>query len=370
MATSPIPDNPLIADDYAHDMSLTGNLLRDLRKADDGTEIRGRTDWERQRERIAKRFLAVVGNPPARPEPLDVRWGETTEMPRYVRREVSLVSEPGDRITALALIPQGLKGRVPGILCPHPTHMDGKEATAIFGHEPRDGYHYGWELAERGFITIVWDHFTVPPRVPPGKEYDSRDFERKHPDWSPLGKAMWDARRCLDLLQTMPEVDAGRIGCIGLSLGGNTTLWTSAFDERVKAAVIACGASTFRGDRNRRYCWVREEANFHYMPRLGAWLDRGELPFDFHEIAARVAPRPLMIQSGYHDEWCPGSAIMGEFAARVHDIYDLYGKPEHFSHVHHGEHHSFGPMWRRLAYEWLERWLREERWDNGYMAHG
>jgi hypothetical protein len=48
MATDPIPSNPPIADDYAHDMSLTGQLLRDLRRADDGSEIRTREDWERR----------------------------------------------------------------------------------------------------------------------------------------------------------------------------------------------------------------------------------------------------------------------------------------------------------------------------------
>lgn len=358
MAASPIPDNPMVPDDHAHDMSLTGRILRDLRTADDGSAIRDQGDWQKHRASIAKRFLDVVGCFPPRSQPLDVRWGATTGLPLYTRREVSFVGEgPHDRITALVLVPKGLKGRTPAVLCPHPTHMDGKEATAVAGAENRDGYHYGWELAERGFITIVWDHFTVPPRVAEGKQYDSREFERTHPNWSPLGKAAWDAMRCIDFLETLPEVDASRIGCTGLSLGGNTTLFATAFDPRIRAGVVACGMSTLRGDRNRRYCWVREKENYHYMPKLGSWLDRGELPFDFHEIAALAAPRPLMMISGYHDEWCPGSAVMGEFAVRMHDIYDLHGKPEAFSHVHHGEHHSFGPMWRRMAYDWLERWL-------------
>jgi hypothetical protein len=357
MASTPIPEKPPIPDDYAHDMSLTGKLLRELRRADDGSEIKTAEDWERQRLSIQQRVKEVIGPFPPHNQPLDVKWGESVEMPLYTRREVSFAGEPGERITALVLIPKNLKGRVPGILCPHPTNLDGKEATGIPGREPRDGYQYGWELAERGFVTIVSDHFTVPPRVPDGREYDSREFERTHPEWSPIGKAAWDQMRCLDLLETLPEVDASRIGSIGFSLGGNTTLLTAAFDPRVKAAVVVCGVATFRGDRNRRYCWVREGANFHYMPKLGRWLDRDELPFDFHEIAALIAPRALMIHSGYHDEWCPGSAIMGEFTARLHDIYDLQGKPEAFAHLHHGEHHNFGPMWRHLAYEWLERWL-------------
>ncbi len=52
------------------------------------------------------------------------------------------------------------------------------------------------------------------------------------------------------------------------------------------------------------------------MPRLGPYFKRKKPPpFDQHEVAALIAPRPLLVFSGYHDEWCPGSAIMGEFTA-------------------------------------------------------
>ena len=347
----------MIPDDCEHDMSLTGRLLRDLRRRDDGKEIRDAADWERHRAEILQRVVGVLGVFPPRDEPLDIQWGQSVEMPSHTRREVSFAGEEGERITALVLIPRNLSGPVPGILCPHPTSVDGKQTTAIPGREPKDGYQYGWELADRGFVTIASDHFTVPPRVPVGREFDSRPFETAHPNWSAFGKAAWDQMRCLDLLQTLPEVDGSRLGSIGFSLGGHTTLLTAAFDPRVKAAVMACGTSTLRGDRNRRYVWVREAENYHYMPKLGPWLDRDELPFDFHELAACVAPRALMVQSGYHDVWCPGSAVMGEFAARVHDIYGLCARSEAFAHLHHGEHHNFGPLWRGLAYEWLRRWL-------------
>lgn len=343
-------------------MSLTGRVLPDLRRADDGSEIRRRSEWEKQREQIAKRFFSVVGKFPPRTEPLHAKWGRSGETSRYTRREVTFAGEPGERISAFVLLPKKLKDKTAAVLCPHPTHVKGKRAGAIPSEAGKDGYQYGFELAEQGFITIVPDHFTIPPRAAEGSQYDSREFERKYPEWSPAGKHAWDVMRCLDFLETLPEVDASRIGCIGLSLGGNTTLWTSAFEPRIRAAVVACGCATLGGDRNRRYNWVREEGNYHYMPRLAQWFDRNEFPFEFHEIAALVAPRALMIQSGYHDEWCPGSAIMGEFTARVHDIYDLHGKPEAFAHIHHGEHHSFGPMWLDTAYLWLERWLYPERY--------
>lgn len=303
----------MIPDDHDHDLSLTGRLLRDL----------PREDWQEHRADTARRFLAVAGEFPPAP-PLDIQWNGDT------------VTFHG--ITATVLRPAGEK--LPAVVCPHPTHATGRHATARSGI---DGYAYGYELAQRGFITICPDHFAVP-------DYDSRAFEKQHPNWSPAGKSAWDVMRCIDVLETLPEVDKGRIGCMGFSLGGNQTLWAAAFDQRIKAAVIASGVSTLRGDRNWRELWVREAGNFHYFPKLTA----GQ-PFDFHEIAALIAPRPLLMISGYHDQWCSGSAIMGEFATRVHDIYDLYGKAAAFAHVHHGEGHAFSATWRNLAYEWLEK---------------
>ncbi|MBI4024638.1 MAG: acetylxylan esterase, partial [Verrucomicrobia bacterium] len=351
MPTDPIPSNPPIADNFEHDLSLTGKLLADLRPP--GFRKGKRLDWklwQPHRASIANRALAVFGKFPGHSSHIEVRWGHSKKLPLYTRHEVSFSGEKSEWISAFLLIPKKLKKPAPAVLCPHPTHIQGKSAGAIPG-VAKDGFQYAWELAERGCITLVWDHFTLPPRAPKGSEYDSREFERKHPTWSPLGKAIWDAMRSLDFLETLSEVDVHRIGSIGLSLGGNTTFFTSAFDARIHAAVCACGCSTFRSDRNLRYNWVRDQGNYHYMPRLANWLDRGKPPpFEFHEIAAMIAPRPLLMFSGYHDEWCPGSAIMGEFTVRVHDLYDRLGKAEAFSHIHHGEHHSFGPVWREMAY--------------------
>jgi hypothetical protein len=251
------------------------------------------------------------------------------------------------------------------VLCPHGTsssRLSGTIPGLLINQRtglPSDGCQYAWELAERGYITMVWDHFTLPPRGPEGGNYDSRAFEERCPDWSPMGKMTWDTMRCVDFLQALPQVDAERIGCVGLSLGGHTSLFGAAFDGRIKVTVPVCGFSTFRSDRNVRYIWVRENDKYHYMPRLAGYLDRGEQPpFDMHEVAAMVAPRPMLIFSGYHDEWTHGNAIMGEFSARVHDIYDQVGYEEGYTHIHHGEHHSFGKIWRETAYLWFDRWFK------------
>src|SRR3712207_9278492 len=62
-----------------------------------------------------------------------------------------------------------------------------------------------------------------------------------------LGRRVWDTLRAIDYLQTRPEVDAERIGIMGISGGGMVTLFASALDERLRAAVISGYLCTFEG---------------------------------------------------------------------------------------------------------------------------
>ena len=51
------------------------------------------------------------------------------------------------------------------------------------------------------------------------------------------------ARRAVTFLQQQPEVDAGRIGARGHSMGGKLTTNLAGIDKRIKAAVPSCGGS-------------------------------------------------------------------------------------------------------------------------------
>lgn len=52
-----------------------------------------------------------------------------------------------------------------------------------------------------------------------------------------MAERLWDLMRCVDYLQSMPQVDDSRIGCAGLSLGGEMAMWLGAMDERIAATV-------------------------------------------------------------------------------------------------------------------------------------
>lgn len=335
-------------DDQNHDLEMTGRKLKDLCDLNEDMSV-----WEERRKEIQHRILNVLGDFPVALEKLDVKYGESVDCDTYIRQEVYYRGEPEEWISAYLLYPKKKSKKLPAVICLHETQRLGKAASAIPGAVNREDGVYGYELVKRGYITLVPDHFTIPPRGPKGKEYNSLEFETKHPEWSPTGKKIWDVMRAVDFLSEHPEVDSEQIGCIGHSLGGFSTVFAAAFDQRIKLAVSSCGFSTFSSDRSVDE-YVRKPGQYRHFPKLSNYIKNRNFPFDLHEVTALIAPRPLFLLSGYHDIWCRGNAIMGELTTRVHHVYDLYQKPDEFTHIHHGEGHSFSLLSREMAYLWID----------------
>ena len=96
----------------------------------------------------------------------------------------------------------------------------------------------------------------------------------------------WDDIRTVDYLITRPEVDASRIGCCGVSMGGYRTLYLAALDERIKAACIVGFMSTVRPMIRAK---IDTHSFVHFLPGLHPWLD-------LTDVAALHAPHALMVQ--------------------------------------------------------------------------
>src|ERR1700694_857399 len=114
-------------------------------------------------------------------------------------------------------------------------------------------------------------------------------------------KAIWDNIRAVDLLQSLAEVDPERIGCIGHSLGGHNTMFTGAFDQRIKALVSNCGFTSFpKYFGGNLKGWTSDR----YMPRIRDVyaLQVERVPFDFTEVVAALAPRAFLASSPLHDD--------------------------------------------------------------------
>lgn len=333
--------------------------LRDLLQLQTASGVEDVTTaegWQQRRGQIAATWRAVLGEEPRHaPPPLDARVEGEHDEGTYTRYRVSYVVDEGERIAAYLLVPKALQAPGAAVYCPHQTTTLGKDEPAGLGG--LDELHYARDLALRGYVALAPDHLAAGERCTPGlAQYDTADFYRRYPGWSAVGKTIWDGRRALDYLCSLPEVDAGRIGMLGHSLGGHSTVYVAGADERVKCAVSSCGLSTFVGDR-RRLEWARDHW-YVYIPSLRPVFLAGQpAPVDFHELVALLAPRPFLNLTALNDECFSSTDAVAELAIRVNRVYRLLGKEECFSCYLHGNHHSFPSEARALAYAWMDRWL-------------
>jgi hypothetical protein len=83
-------------------------------------------EWDIRRQHILANMQKVMGPLPKHdPDlPLEIQIVEEVATPKYVRRKITYQSEKGDRVPAYLLIPRQRTGKVPGVVCLHPTNRE------------------------------------------------------------------------------------------------------------------------------------------------------------------------------------------------------------------------------------------------------
>jgi acetyl esterase/lipase len=306
-------------------------------------EIKDENDWYKRREQIIDSIQLVMGPLPDLSEkvPPDIKISEEKFIEGIRRMKISFAVEKNDRVPAWLFIPSHQKNPVPGILCLHQTTGIGKSEPAGLGGNP--DLHYALELAKRGYVTLA-------PDYPNFGEYSFDPYANGYQSASMKG--IWNHMAAVDLLQSLPEVDPERIGCIGHSLGGHNSLFLAVFDTRIKAVVTSCGFCSFfkyyGGDLTG---WSHKG----YMPRIADIYGKNpdKMPFDFTEILGAVAPRALFINAPLHDANFEISGVY-DCVNAARPVYELLKAGDKLMMTNPDAPHAFPPDARNAAYHFLD----------------
>lgn len=311
--------------------------------------VKNRDDWAKRRAHILANMQEVMGPLPddSRKVPLDVQTVEEVKMDKYVRRKITLAVEKGDRLPAYLLMPLEVKGKLPAVLCLHPTSRPLGKGVAV-GLGPKEDRAYAVHLAERGYVCIVPDYVNMG-------EYQFDAYKNGYVSASMKG--IWNHMRCVDLLQALPEVDPERIGAIGHSLGGHNSMFVAAFDRRIRCVVSNCGFDSFaRYKKGDLKGWSHDG----YMPRLQTVyeLKPEKVPFDFTEVVAALAPRAFLASAPLKDDNFDAESVK-DCVKAAKPVYELLGAADKLAANYPDCDHNFPPEVRKVAYEWLDRWLKK-----------
>ncbi|MDR0521973.1 MAG: hypothetical protein LBH00_09010 [Planctomycetaceae bacterium] len=302
--------------------------------------------WEWYRNYFAKEQIGQFDDPLAAPKPRTRKKEETDKYTMYETELDVFDRQHGGGITVsgLLLIPKGMKEgeKRPVVVCQH--GLEGTpEATLRGGAAPYSGFTTA--LCERGYITFA----------PQGIFTGGDKFRYNQRQLNVLGKTLFSImvpqhQQLVNWLGTLPFVDKDKIAFYGLSYGGKTAM-------RVPPLVKNYCLSICSADFN---AWNVKNASTVY-PFSYVWSGEYEIfefdlanTFDYSDMARLIAPRPFMVERGYHDGVGWDEFVAFEYAK----VFDYYAyrlkKPERTAiHFFNGKHKINGEE----TYPWLDKML-------------
>jgi len=324
-------------------------------------EVQTKKDWETRRQAILDTMQEVMGRLPDRDNlpPPEVQVVHVQEEETFVRKTIRLKAADNEFVPAYLYLPlrdgQSMPLKRPAMLVPHETDDLGKRS--VDGERPRPNRAYARELALRGYVVIAPDY----PSFGDLKDYDFTSARYA----SGTMAGIFYHTRCIDLLQSLEEVDPERIGVIGHSLGGHNAMFVAAFDPRIKVIVASCGWTQFE------YYNIGPSGTQHYGGRLGPWaqdrympllrekfqLDDRLMPFEFHEVIALFAPRPFFSNSPQSDANFDVAGVRKgiELALKA---YTFHHAEDNLQVRYPEAEHDFPPDVRLEAYRFVDRVLK------------
>jgi len=299
-------------------------------------EYKSRKEWEARRQELQQQILSAAGLLPMPAKtPLRPRVVRHLEYKDYAIEVVLLETLPGYFLGGNLYLPLGKKLPAPGVLVPHGHWKRGRLEDQPSYSVPA----LGINLARQGYIAFAYDMVGFN---------DTRQTPHSFGGWpeelwafTPLGLQLWNSIRVVDYLQSRPDVDGRRIAATGASGGGSQTFLLAAVDERISFAAPVNMVSA-------------------YMQGGDACEEAPNLRVDTFnvEIAAMIAPRPMLLVSSTHD-WTRHTPVE-EFPA-IQGIYSLYGALSNVQNAHIDAEHNYNRQSREAVYRFLAQYLQPGR---------
>jgi dienelactone hydrolase len=327
-------------------------------------------------EKVKASFLKLLDRPRV---PLDVKESTTGKLQDgLVLEHLTFATEKKadgsvERVPTIVVRPEKVTGKMPAVIVLHGTGGS-KDGTV---NDLK-------KLAKRGIIGVAIDARYHGGRAGDAKGAAAYNQAIANAWLTKAGEPMehpfyydtcWDVWRCVDYLETRPDVNPKKLGIIGFSMGGIETWLAAAVDERLLVSVPAIGVQCFRWSLDNDQWQGR--ANTIKLAHEQAKKDLGEpavnqrvcralwskvVPgildqYDCPSMLRLFAGRPLLILNGTKDRNCPYGGAKLAIASAEHAYKDV-GAQDRLRVIIEEVGHTVTPAQREAAMEWFERWLK------------
>src|SRR5262249_17618830 len=192
---------------------------------------------------------------------------ESVKEEGYTREKIVIQVQPGEYMPCYVLIPDSVPGPLKPMIALHGHGTWGaKGIIGLTESSPElefirlHNYDYARQFALRGFMVFApvlrafgdrMETLKQPVDTVPNEEMWLSSCKPLGMNLllrgqTLLGWRVWDVMRLIDYIQTRPEKMSDTLGCVGLSGGGMITLFTTALDVRISAAVVSGYFNSFK----------------------------------------------------------------------------------------------------------------------------
>ena len=288
-------------------------------------QAKTRRQAEQWQLRLRAKIAELVGGFPEKRVPLESETLEVREFPAYRREKFVFQSRPGSWVLGYLLTPKAGAAPHAAAVCV-PGHGRGvDDIVGIDDHGAdrpvHDGYQFDFAIqaVEHGMAAVAIEPMCFGCRRDAKTKAHGLGQSSCQPTagaalllgQTMIGWRVWDVMRTIDWIETRPELDAKRVGCMGISGGGTCTVFSTALEPRIRAALVSGYVNTFQASvMSLSHCID------NYVPGILNWAEQ-------YDVAGLIAPRPLFVESGERDNIFPIAASRASFQ-RIQKVYEVF----------------------------------------------
>ncbi len=315
----------------ADEQAVGPYTLEDPLRFADGRIVKSPEGWEARRSEILSLFeREMYGRIPS-PEPVYLQHLADSCAAGVRRRLVRMsfrTDFTGPQIDWTVFTPEGRQGPLPVVLMlrfPDGVTELADPVQAVLG---------------RGYALVCAFYDGISPDIADPALQDSLAFSGVFDLWQDsgtpegpraLGAWAWALMRGMDMIEKLPDLDAGRVVLAGSSRLGKAALVAAAWDRRF--AVVGLNQTGGGGvPLAKRYFGenvLSETTRFRhwFSPAYAkyAGCEAETMPFDQHLLVSCIAPRPLLVE-GFDKPWFD---TRGEFLClrAASPVWEFLGAP-------------------------------------------
>jgi dienelactone hydrolase len=306
-----------------------------------------RADFDTKRGEYRRQLQEMLGLWPL-PERTDLKAVVTGrgEADGFAMEKLHFQASPGLYVTANLFIPKHLTNPAPAILyeCGHWRLLTN---GVSYGNKAVYQFDGAW-FARNGYVCLVMD--SLRDGEIRGIHTGTRDngmWWWNSRGYTPEGVEAWFGIRALDYLSTRPEVDTNRFGITGHSGGGAYSWMVTALDDRIKVAAPLSGMT----DLQRHVCdnLMDSHCDCNFPINIYRW--------DFPQVAALAAPRPLLLGGTDNDPIFPPPGTLA-LHQKLADVYKILNVSSNLAFCLAPGVHDEVPELRLAVLRWFNRQLK------------